>query len=564
MLVALEGRQYKALEWSLDGVALPAGSLTGVQPGQSVAMHITLPFQGIDIGFGAQGVVAAEPGAPGNATTVIGFRDLGPREQDLLSHFVEQLMRGNMTSIDETIHRLDAPLAASSVAGAQTIPVLSSSVRRWRPARTAAMTAAYGLVGVMAIGYLGSLLYTNIFWLEAPTSAISAPVEKLVSLGDGVVSWAGFKPGDAVKAGDVVLRIADSTLEREIEQAEIGIRDRENKLAYLARRFESEKRRLGTLAGLSSLKSAQASAEVEGLQAKLQAAQRELKQLPSTAAGPLAQVRQRIVSLKQGIAIKGLEMSGRASIARNNDGSHEIIGQSVVGDVDNIAAQIELAEADIAIAARRHQSYLNQRDRLSMRAPFDGVLRQLPHADSATVRKGDVAAVIEQSAERGVTAYLRQDQVARVQIGAEAIVHVPATRQTFRATVQEIDPAQSLNSDRAPQHGTGGSGTARPDNGMAVVKLTLSGTPRAIDLNVYRDGLPAVTMIGLSRVARTQPAGTSTVGEASGGTYRVVSQTSVAEAPKAAPSAAPPPRAGWFRGLAEWARSSRPASAHGD
>jgi multidrug resistance efflux pump len=562
--VVIDGRTVQAAEWSLAGVALAQGELRATTQGQSVDVRVTLPFQGFDIGFNARGVV--EPVTADATRTFVMFQDLGQRERDLLSHFIEQLVRGNMTAVDETIQRLDAPIAAAAFATQPTSSVQAPSdgVRRWRPARAALMTSLYGVAGIAAVGYLASLLYTNLFWLEAQTSNISAPVENLVSLGDGVVSWADFKPGEKVKTGDVVLRIADNTLEREIEQADITIRERENKLAFLARRFENEKKRLGTLAGLSSLKSANTSAEIESLQAKLQSAQRELRQLPATAVGPIAQVRQRIVGLKQAIGLKEFDATGRANLAREAGSSHEIIGQSVVGETDNLAAQIELAEADIAIAQRRHLSYLNQRDRLSLRAPFDGILRQLPHADNATVRKGDVAAVVERSAERSVTAYFRQDQVLRVQIGAQAIVHVPATRQTFHATVSGIDPAHGPKNDHARQATTHAT-TTRSEDGMAAVRLALSNGPRAIDLNIYRDGLPAVTMIGLAKVQPQRPVDPATrLGNAASGSYRLASQTTVIGISHPAPAAEPAPSrfVGIVSGiLGSWVKASRPQPA---
>ncbi len=508
MRVSIDAIAHTVAEWSLGGIAIDAASRAGAgahstnltEVGRAVALKVALPFQGFDISFPAKGEIESFERETGR--TVIGFRDLGQRERELLSHFVEQLVRGNMTSVDDTIQRLGAPMAAAEfVASVNAGAGAAKSGRLRRPIRAASMTVGYALAGLTAATYLGSLLYTNLFWLEAPASTISAPVQSLVSLGDGVITWTSFKPGDAVKAGDVVLKIADTVLEREIDQAEIGIRERDNKLAFLARRFENEKKRLGTLAGLSSMRSVHTSAEIDSLNIRLQAAQRELKQLPPTALGPLAQVRQRIVALQQEISLKGLDRNARANLSRERNGSIEIVGQSVIGETDNLAAQIELAEADIAISQQRHQAYLSQRDRLSIRAPFDGVLRDLTHADRSTVRKGDVAAVVERADQRTVTAFLRQDQLLRVQLGAQAVVHVPATRQTFKATVSEINPVRSAAAGHANY--SGGQSTApRRDEGMAAVRLALAAPVRPEDANVYRDGLPAVTMIGLS-VAQT-------------------------------------------------------------
>ena len=505
MRVQIRGIEYPVTEWSLGGLALDGAPRDLRRPGGRVDMHVVLPFQGFDIGFDAHGEVEALSAESGRVE--IGFRDLGAREHELLAHFIDQLIRGKMLAVDDTIKRLDAPLAMAGLIPSLKLPrqqpagtpLLPQSLRQWRPVRAATMTAIYGVAGLAALGYLGTLLYTNLYWLEAQTSMISAPVEQLVALGDGAVAWGKYKPGDAVKAGDVVLTIADNILEREIEQADIGIREKENKLAFLARRFTNEKKRVGAFADLSHLKSAKGNAEIEGLNAKLAAAQRELRQLPPAAAVALAQVRQRIVNLRQAITLREFERTGLTNLAKENSGSMEFVGSTYMGEIDNVAAQIELAEADVDIAKQRWQSYVHQRDRLSVRAPFDGVLRDLPHANNANVKKGDVAAVIEGTGDRRVTAYVRQDQALRVQLGASAIVQVPATRQTYRAIVAEIDPARSQDGERGRQATAAGS--AHPNtNGLVAVRLALVAAPRSDDQAPYRDGLPAVTTIGLGHV----------------------------------------------------------------
>ena len=501
--VFLDGVELRASAWSVAGVVIdhPVHPGSSLAVGQTVSMRLDLPFQGFDIGFPVTGEV--ESWDPTAERAVIGFRGLGAREHDLLAHFVENMVRGTMISVDDTIYRLGGPISAdagmtssgASIAAAGLPPALH---RRGRPGRALLMTALYGITGAVVFGYLATLVYSNVYWLEAQTSAISAPVETLVSLGDGFVSWSSFKPGETVKAGDVVLNVYDNVLEREIEEAEITVRERENKLAYLIKRQENEKKKMGTLADLSTQKSLHLGAEIDGLSAKLKAANRELKSLPGVAVGPIAQVRQRIVGLKQAIALKHLEMTGRAAVAEQSSGKFEVVGQNVVGELDNLSAQIELAEADIAIAARRHQSYLNQRDRMAVRAPFDGVLRYLPRADNSTVKKGDVAAVIEQTADRGVTAYLRQDQLLRVQLGAPARVYVPATRQTFLASVSEIEPSRGALKEPGRYAGAQGP-SQRSDDSMATVRLTLTTAEQVRDSRTYHDGLPVVTMIELGR-----------------------------------------------------------------
>ena len=264
---------------------------------------------------------------------------------------------------------------------------------------------------------------------------------------------------------------------------------------------EIEEKRMDVLSGISDQKNEHITSEIAVLRVKIASAAAELRRLPGvvTAAPAKAQIRQSIVAMNQQIALKEQELKNRATTAEQTKGDFTQVGKNVVGEGENIAAQIEQADADIEIARQRHQVYINQRDRLAVRAPFDGIVRALPKADTTTVKKGDVVAVIERSQERRVTAYVRQDQLLQIQLGAEALVSIPATDKILKATVAEIetvrDDQKSGNQNARPRPGSG------QETALATVHLDLTG-PQPEDLNVYRDGLPVVTLI---KVARSGP-----------------------------------------------------------
>ena len=79
-------------------------------------------------------------------------------------------------------------------------------------------------------GYTGLLGYTNFFRMEVQTAVISAPVETVAAQADGRVGWTDVKPGDPVKAGDVIVNVVDNQLEREIELADIAVQEQKAKL----------------------------------------------------------------------------------------------------------------------------------------------------------------------------------------------------------------------------------------------------------------------------------------------------------------------------------------------
>jgi multidrug resistance efflux pump len=546
--VDVNGRPYQAPEWGLAGVVLEPFDDRPPPVGTPVALHLTLPKKGAlphgggVINFDVPGVV--ESWDELQRQLVVGFLGLKSRERELMAQCINEhaadqnsemsggvkedvpsseLWNEPMSKVDSLMQRLTlrAPVVSQAKPVAPNLVAANLNaggdlpdhmqLRRslgavlTRGAKSAAIGSGYGLLGFAVIGYLGYASYRHLAWLDVSGATIAAPVESILSMGDGAVRWTTFKPGDKVKAGDVVLNIFDNVLEREIEQAAIVVRERENKVTFLKRRLEYERVRMVGLGQVSNQKSLQITAEIEGMRQKLKAANLERRQLSAATPGPLAQVRQRIVGLQQAMALKELELKGRAALADKTDGRMALVGQQLVGDSGTLEAQLEMDEAEVQLAEERHQAFLEQRNRLSVRAPFDGTLRQLTRYDTANIKRGDVAAVIEQSGDRGVRAVVRQDQALRLAVGAKAEVRVPATGQTFAASVAEIEPLSWASAGGETQKPASARTTA--EESQLVVRLAFDNPRLLDDQQAYRAGLPVVALIqsGGGRAASTKP-----------------------------------------------------------
>ncbi len=537
IMVDVNGRPHQAPEWGLAGVAVQPFQDRPLAVGTPVTLHMALPYMGAGINFDVPGVV--ESWSEPERRLVIGFLGLKAHERELMAEFIarhesEPYEPGphssHMRDVDSLMLRLPAsadrdvdhrPAAANLNASLDDIPVAALSAepgtkRRplkqilQRATKSAVIGSGYGLLGLAVVGYLGYASYRHLTWLDVGGATLAAPVESILSMGDGAVRWTSFKPGDKVKAGDVVLNIFDNVLEREIEQAAIAVREREAKVTFLKRRLEYERVRMVGLGQVSNQKSLQISAEIEGMRAKLKSANTERRQLSAATPGPLAQVRQRIVGLQQAMALKELELKGRAALADKTDGRMALVGQQLVGDSGTLEAQLELDEAEVQLAEERHQAFLDQRSRLAVRAPFDGTLRLLTRYDTANIKRGDVAAVIEQSSDRGVRAVLRQDQALRLAVGSKAEVRVPATGQTFAATVAEIEPA-SWTAGSIGLHGEAAKASSvtlrqNAEDSQLIVRLAFA-NPRLLDnQQTYRSGLPVVALIKTGSAVSTTAA----------------------------------------------------------
>ena len=79
--------------------------------------------------------------------------ELGEREAKLMQHFIEDIVRGSMSTIDDTIQRIDVPVTPASIKP-DSSPTEEVPLRRW-PVKTIAMSATYLAVGLAVFSYAG-------------------------------------------------------------------------------------------------------------------------------------------------------------------------------------------------------------------------------------------------------------------------------------------------------------------------------------------------------------------------------------------------------------------------
>ena len=499
LFVSVCGHSVRVTDWSLGGLRIDGfpGDLPAA--GAELALQLTLPFQGFDVSFVARGVVVRSD--PRHAMFSLRYTEIGERERELMQHFIEELVRGSMSHVEDTIQRIDVPVTPASLepdvkpAAAITGPI---AVRRW-PVKTLVMGTIYLVLGAVVFGYAALLGYSNFFRLEVQTAVISAPVETVQAQADGQIKWADKKAGDPVRQGDVVLNLIDSQLEREIDLADIAIRERKAQLAYLKRRQADELDKAKGYATVEMKNVTQSKLEVEATQAQLQVAEQQAQRLKFlhgkgfTTDTILENAEKTVSTLKSQLEVRRVELASRAALADADIGRRLYNGISIQGDVEQIEAQVRLAEHEIELAQQRYIANLSLRDRHSVRAPFDGTVLDLPRVDTGSVRRGDTIAVIEQRRDRFVLAYLTQDEVLRIGLGDEALVYLPAVGETMKARVSQIDRTSGFVQEQQ-QRQNPGYGWRGPSDRSAKVTLRFEDPGKVANSDRYRSGLPAVVV----------------------------------------------------------------------
>jgi multidrug resistance efflux pump len=371
-------------------------------------------------------------------------------------------------------------------------------LRRW-PVKAIAMTALYGVIGIGIFGYTALLGYSNFYRLEVQTAVITAPIETVASQADGRVQWAVAKPGDTVKQNDLVITVLDNQVERDIEISTIAIAEKRTQLAYLKHRFADEQSRMRSFTTVLNKNFEQAKLDMEADVARLQAAEQQYGRLAHlhlkgfATDARLEDAEKLVATLRKSLAAKRVELESQTKLAGQNQGRWHYTGQNMVGETAQLEAELVRAEGEIKLAEAKHDALVNHRDRLSVRAPFEGTLLELPHVDRGMVKRGDIIAIIEQRRLRQVTAFLNQDEVMKIGQGDEVLLYVPALGETLKGRVLQIDRTTGFVKEQGMAQNPGYRWRGAVDR-SAKVTIAFADPSKVADVERYRSGLPVVAV----------------------------------------------------------------------
>jgi multidrug resistance efflux pump len=499
--VEIAGHRVRAADWSLGGLRIIdfPGALPEV--GQDLPLQLALPFQGFDVSFNAKGLIVRVD--PASRMFALRFSEIGERERELMQHFIEELVRGSMIDIEDTIQRIDVPVTPASLEPDPN-PVAKVPVRRM-PVKTIAMTGVYALLGVVVFGYTALIGYTNFYRLEVQTAVISAPVETVQAQADGKIEYAEKKPGelvrpgDAVNAGQIIVNVFDNVLEREIELADITIREQKAKLLFLKRRQSDELDKLKGFATIDSKNLQQSRLELDNLSAQLQFAHNQLERLSAlhgkgfATDSKLEEAQKQVLTLTKAYETRRLDLTTQTEIADGNFGKRYFNGNAMVGDLAQLEAQVRLAEQEIQLALQKQTALFNHRRNLSVRAPFDGTVLELPRVNNGHIRRGDTIALIEQRKRREITAFMTQDEILKIGLDDVTKVFVPSLQETLKARVVRIDRTSGFVREQEQRQAPGYSWRSATDR-SARVTLAFEDDTKLNDQDRYRAGLPVVVI----------------------------------------------------------------------
>lgn len=488
LFVQIDDGIHRAADWSLGGLCIK--DFSGVLPevGEEREYTLSLPFQGFEVVFSVDARVVRVVEAEN--TFAVEFTRIDQRERDLMGHFIEELIRGSMVPIEDTIQRIDTPVTPISTKP-DINPTNQMPLRRW-PIKTMVMSSAYIGSGLFILGYLLLILFANYFRLEINSAVVSVPVSVGVSQANGRVIRVDFQPGDYVERGDHVVWIEDPNHENKIDKAAFQI---EKEFARL-RRAEARlagARKLWT--GLATVRDDQLNSKSLRLQ-ELRALAREtdrtrLAMEEQAAKGEISRAEAQGAVQEHDRVLRQIEL-----VEDEPDGSEQDNTRVLVRELarTELAVQIARMEADVifaqetvSVSQRTLERLKLARSQYAIVAPFDGVLRSVEQLPGSIVTRGDPVAIFEQRSNTVIEAYLNQEEVMRVGLGDEALVFFPATDHRVSAKVSEVNRTAGFIEEQTAKYTWRGV-----KDRSARVMLTVD--PEHADFQRLHAGLPAVVI----------------------------------------------------------------------
>lgn len=489
LMVDLPEGEFKASDWSLGGFGIEG--YTGVQKlGDIFAASLHLPFQGFGISFQADVEVKrlTESGSLG-----VEFTELGDREHELMRHFIDDLVRGSMTTVEDTILRIDTPVTPVSVEP-EVNPASEVPFTRW-PLKAIVMTGFYMTLGAIVVGYAALVFHSNFVRLEVTSAVVSAPVETILSTADGKIESISVNPGQLLPQRTAMISIDDNRLLQAVDMASIRVDRATVALRQKQKIFQSEAAKLKDYSSIAKAQIDRTSTRIKALQERSSLAFAQEERFSTlfnegwTTRSKLDEVQSQHAELAAELEEARQLMHERRMLLDSIEQGRFYTGDKFDGRLQEAKAELDFAVDEVMLAKDELSALLNHKKRLELYAPGEGRIIRFLKNSGSSVKRGEEIALFEHNVARTIEAYLTQDEILEVGFGNMATVFFPSLDASVQAFVTNIDRASGYVNEKETRY----QWRAAEDR-TARVTLQFTDIPLEDIRNRFAPGLPAIVI----------------------------------------------------------------------
>ncbi len=434
------GEVLTATNWSLGGLRLDGVSSKLPKVDDVVSLVLELPFQGFDISFEVEGKITRSKKKKGMLG--LEFTELSERAHDLMEHFINDLVRGQMATIEDTICRIDIPVTPISTKP-DVNPSSEVPIKRW-PMKTIAMSAFYICLGISVFTYLAILIYSTTMQLEIETAVVTSQLKTINMPVDGKVMPIRMNVGDIVNKGDEIAKIKSADLEAKLEAKMVEYNEKERQYDLAVKRYEIEAQRLGFYQVANQTDHKIAQVRLQAAQIALKAADEDIKRLQRiNAPTQTHQLKLEDALSHQSemeLRLKEAELAfEKSSVVTSMSDRRHLTEMGFVADLDLLTLEIDAANSAMAIVHNQIRSLENKQKDLIIRAPFKSRIMKVADLNLPSLSQDQLLVSLEKREQPLVQAFMSQSEVMSVGLNDEASVFLPSTGESIVAKVVKID-----------------------------------------------------------------------------------------------------------------------------
>ncbi len=489
LFVSINGnRTIKAHDWSLGGLRIDDFDGPAPIPNEQLSLYIELPFQGFQIAFD---VTARVVRFDENTKSVfLEYIDLSERSFDLMNHFVDDLIRGKMATIDDTICRIDVPVTPISTS---PTPNPTNEVPTSRlPIKSIVMSFFYITLGLFVFSYIALILYGSYFKMEVPTSVISSRLQTLKMPTDGIIQAINFEVGARLVKGDTIFRVDNAALTAKISSIKSRVQIAENALETSKEKYRIENERMKLYQIVSRTDKKILQAQLAAKKEELNAADSnfirlkrlyDIKAVTQTQLNDAKHLQNTVVYQVEELEAKYAQAVAMEAASERRHYNHK----EFATDLDIMAVELQSAYKNLQIERQQLETLILSQNKQVVRAPYDGKITNLFYATNSTIAKNSPILTIEEIGKSMVSAFLNQEEVLHIGLMDKANVYIPALGLEVSAIIVDIDRSSAFIDKESSQY-------AWRDKKQRTALVSLELTVNNDTAELISAGLPAVVI----------------------------------------------------------------------
>ncbi|MBL1276313.1 MAG: HlyD family efflux transporter periplasmic adaptor subunit [Ectothiorhodospiraceae bacterium] len=422
--ILIKGKKYTTSNWSVGGFSVFEFK-EFIPTSEKIEINLSISFNHFNINFYTNAIVMRIDSD--KHCLACQFINLDDPQKALLNHFANALLQGEMSTIDETIKRLDIPVTLVSEnpdASANKVPI------KRRKLKPIIIGGSYLFIGALLFIYTLNSIYSNIYTLKIENAAIRGLERVVKAPHAGTIQEIYQNPGDLIKFNDPLIFVQNDQIVESAELAHINVLSANVNLQEMKNRLHAQQEKIDSYREFGFDKLNIAKAITISIEQKIDLTKKRKQRLINlhkngmTSDESIDDIKEKIITLnadlivaraKQKISERAIQETKRGRFYTDN---------RLEGEVTELIFSIESAKEKVKLEKQKYQLLKNRESRLTVTAPSEGKIVSLYSNQQQIVTKGEPLLLISLGGEREIEAFISANELATVVLNKPAKILV--------------------------------------------------------------------------------------------------------------------------------------------